>query len=211
MNMRLGGICLLLAAVAMTAGCLDQSKSEPQAKPKPQVAVVNLDTIADAMGMKAEVAGQIQADEQGLRQQLAQIQQSLQKQLQEKRAAYGEEMTEDQQKELTQLVNQANAQMNQLRQRAQALAMQNRQQKIAQARAQIQPFVEQVAKTRGATIVTERQFVFWTDDSVDITSDVIAKWKLEGGKTPAISTTKPAPAADGGTPAEATTPAGDNQ
>ena len=122
MNMRLGGICLLLAAVAMTAGCLDQSKSEPQAKPKPQVAVVNLDTIADAMGMKAEVAGQIQADEQGLRQQLAQIQQSLQKQLQEKRAAYGEEMTEDQQKELTQLVNQANAQMNQLRQRAQALA-----------------------------------------------------------------------------------------
>lgn len=165
----------------LTAGCFESNASAP-ADQNPQVVIVDLDAIGKALGLKEEVAAQIRNDEQMLLARRQQIIAQMQKQISDKRAEFGEELTEEQQQELTQMNAQAQGIVNQINREIQGLAMRNRQAKIAQVREQIKPFVERIARRHNAKVVAEKANLFWSDDELDISGDVIAELKLEADR-----------------------------
>lgn len=176
---------LAIVAVAgvlfVALGCFESTASEP-AKQDPLVVVVDLDEIGKALGLQEEVAAQIRNDEQMLLNRRQQIIAQMQTQIQEKRAEFGEELTEEQQRELAQMNAQAQGIVNQINREIQGLAMRNRQVKVAQVREQIKPFVERIARRHNAKIVAEKANLFWSDDELDISGDVIAELKLEADR-----------------------------
>lgn len=180
---------LLIAACVVCTGC-----TEEKPKPQPEVVVVDLDVIGKALGLQEEVIAQIRNDEQMLLSRRQEIIKNMQNQIKAKQDEFGEEPTEEQQQELQRMAAQAQNNLMQVNREIQNLAMQNRQQRIAQVREQIKPYVERVAKRRGAKIVLEASNHFWAADQVDISSEVIAeKLDEDGPKKPSTpASTKPA-------------------
>ena len=200
---RSGCMCLLLGVALMT-GCLEESKPQAKVEPaKPQMVVVDLDAVADSLGLRERLTRTLQAANAELIKKREAAQQQLQTLLTDRRAEIGEEPTEEQKKEWVNMANQARAKMAQIDQEIQAISVRNKQAVIAQVRAEIKPFVESVAKRHGATVVAEKSSLFWAEKSLDISDDVIAELKLEVEKNRAAAAAKPAapkPAADGAKP-----------
>lgn len=197
----------LLAAVAagvlMSVGCgFQPGSAETAASSKGGLAVIDLDVVAKSIGRTQEINESWKVRKNALDQALQKLQVSFNEQLSAKKAEAGETPTEEQQKQLAGMQRDASNKLVQAGRKAQADLEQFRQQMVAQFRAEIRPFAQEVASSRGLAIVIPKNegFLLSIDPAVDITADVISAYSV---KKPAPTAAAPAPL----TPAKAEAPA----
>ena len=179
---------LSLISLALIAGCDLQG-----AAPRSDVAIVDIDAVARALGRDDVIAQQIDQANQQLSAQVVQIAQNLQGQLQD----FQDSLDEADGEQLEQRTAEANRQLQATQQEARQRAALYRSAVVTQFRNEVQPVASEVARGLGASIVlTSAVPALWFDPAIDITDEVIAAMRargLEPAATPA-PTAPPVPA-----------------
>ena len=156
------------------AGCdqLDGGRSD--------VAVIDLDAVARALGRDEVIAQQINRANQQLSSQLGEVAKDLQQQLQEEREKY-EVVGDEAEAELEQKTAVANQRLQQTQRLAQQRASEFRTAVINEFRNELQPYASEIARERGASaVITVATPMLWFDAEVDITDEVIAAMRKAG-------------------------------
>jgi Skp family chaperone for outer membrane proteins len=173
---------VLVVAALLIAGC---DKLPLPADPAPAgwakaVAVLDLSTVAKALGRDAVFREQVQAAGQQLDQQLAALSSSLQTRLREEQARLGEEPTEEEQQELQRMLADARRQVQQGQAEARQKAARYQAQLVAQFRREVQAVAAEVARSHGASAVLLADTVLWFEPAADITGEVIDALRARG-------------------------------
>ncbi|HSG91490.1 MAG TPA: OmpH family outer membrane protein [Pseudomonadales bacterium] len=183
---------LAVAALVLLAGCDQFGASRGAA-----VTIIDLDSVARALGRDDVIAQQINQANQSLSSQLGQVAQNLQQQLTEERDKY-DVLGDEAEAELQQKTAVANQQLQQTQRLAQQKSAQFRTAVINAFRDEVQPYASEIAKARGAVaVITVATPMLWFDPAADITGEVITAMRaagLERSAAPAAAAT-PAPAA----------------
>lgn len=188
---------MLAAGVMMSIGCgFQQGTAETSSAAKGGLAVIDLDVVAKSIGRTQEINESWQVRKNALDQALQKLQTNFNEQLTAKKTEFGEEPTEEQQKQLAAMRQDAANKLVQAGRTAQADLEKYRLKMVADFRAEMRPYAQQVASSKGLGIVIPKNegFLLSVDPGVDITADVISAY---AAKAPAA---KPATAA---TPASA--------
>ena len=164
---RLNGIWL--PAVLALAACGGGASNE--------VAVVDLNEVAQATGQDEVIRGRVEGVSNQLTEELRGLLTNMEGQLQAEREKLGTNPAAEDVQRIQALTAQAQQQITQ----AQAEA--NRQVTALEAelaeefRDKVLPLARKEATNRGATILLARDaYVFWSADSIDLTSAVITAW-----------------------------------
>ena len=162
---NVAGALVLLIAVT---GCLPQN-------PQPNIAVIDLERVADETGLVNQINTQIEELRLNLQGELTKVQGELTAQLTEKQESFGEKPTEEQQKELTALFTVAKQQLQSAQQEALNELNRQRTNLVGQLYETVRPYAKQLADERGVNVVLRRQdlLIFDYDPSLDITDEVI--------------------------------------
>lgn len=184
---------LVLAALVLVAGC-DQLGGNRTA-----VAIIDLDSVARALGRDDVIAQQINQANQQLSSQLGKVAENLKEQLSEERGKYPV-MGDEAKKDLQAKTAEANQKLQQTQRLAQQKSAQFRTAVINAFREEVQPYASEIAKKRGAVaVITVATPMLWFDSKADITGEVIAAMRkagLERTAKPAAAAPSSAPAAD---------------
>ena len=170
-------VCLV---PCLLVGC-GQSVSPPQGN----VAIVDLDEVANRLGLSEQWATEIMATQSKVKQQLTGFQQKLNAQLEQKHSeiatslASANQIPEEQKVQLATFQEQLNSQLRQAQTRAQQHLSEQRNQIIQNYRRQAQQISAEVAQQRGFDIVlTKNQSVVLSHTpGADITSEVAERMK----------------------------------
>lgn len=208
----------LIAVTFLTGGC-DQDKSsdadtnaasgsnsaaESAPAAKSTVGIVDLDEVAQELGLSSQFKQIVTSQQMQLQDQLNNVILSMRSNLESKNKEFGENPTDEQKNELQQLQALANQRIGNMQAQAQQQTGQLQQSLAEQIRAMIKGPLEKVAKQRGLSLVLVKQNnVFYSAEGIDITAAVISaaredgvsKLNTEGIATDGSSTTKP-PAAE---------------
>lgn len=183
----------LLAAAFLLTGCGPQ----PQAS---QIAVIDLSAIARATGEDEVIRQRAEAGREELTAQLQQLATNLDAQLADEREKAGTEPSAEDAARLEQLGVQARQQLGQAQQEAQQQATQMESDLVYEFREAVMPVAEGIAKDKGAVVILSNDaYIFWADESINITAEVITAWNES---KPAAAAAAPEPSA-GAAPAEA--------
>jgi Skp family chaperone for outer membrane proteins len=186
--MRRLSLFVALVAGAMSAiGCGMQPGQQKASSSSGGIAVLDLDSLAKAVGRTSEIQSVLKSQEAGLNQQLAKAVTQMNQQVTEKKKEHSDPPTEEQQKEIATMLRNGNAVAQENKRRA-TIALQGAQQQlIAQFRNEIKPLAQEVAASKGLSVVIPKNegFLLSVDPGVDITADVLK----------AYQTRKPAPTA----------------
>ena len=158
----------------VVAGCdqLDGGRSD--------VAVIDLDAVARALGRDEVIAQQINQANQQLSSQLGEVAKNLQQQLQDEREKY-EIVGDEAEAELEQKTAVANQRLQQTQRLAQQRASEFRKAVINEFRDEVQPYASEIARERSVVaVVTVATPMLWFDAEVDITDEVIAAMRKAG-------------------------------
>lgn len=195
-----------VAGVLMSIGCgfqPGQSQSQATSATKGGIAVIDLDVVAKSIGRTQEINESWQVRKNALDQMLQRLQASFNEQLTSKQQEFGEEPTEEQQRQLANMQRDAANKLVQASRKAQADLEQFRQQMVANFRAEVRPYAQQVASDKGLGVVIPKNegFLLSIDPGVDITADVISAYAVKKPaptpakmETPAKAESAPAPA-----------------
>lgn len=180
----------------MSVGCGFQpgsAQTATSAASKGGIAVIDLDVVAKSIGRTQEINETWQVRKNALDQALQKLQASFNEQLAAKKTEFGEEPTEEQMKQLAAMQREATNKLVQAGRKAQADLDQYRQQMIANFRAEVRPFAQQVASDKGLGVVIPKNegFLLSIDPAVDITADVISSY---AAKRPSPTPAAAAPA-----------------
>jgi len=157
-----------VTAILMIAGC-DQMPGMG-----PGTLVIDLTTVAKAIGQDQSMQDRAEAAREDLNTQLTESARELEQQIEQERVKFGESPTEEQQLQLQQMTQQAQQRYGQLQAEAQQNVQQHEINLVQEFREQVRPFAEKIARSRGAEVVLlADQSVFWLDPAVDITGEVI--------------------------------------
>ncbi|MDZ4687929.1 MAG: OmpH family outer membrane protein [Planctomycetaceae bacterium] len=202
--MRSGSLFVALAAGAMLmAGCGFQPGGQSASAAKGGIAVIDLDHVAKTIGRTQEINDAWQVRKRAADQGLQNLQASFRDQINAKKAEFGEQPTDEQKQILANMGRQADSKLLENGRKAQADLDQFRNQMVAAFRAEVRPFAQQVASSRGLGVVIPKNegFLLSIDPGVDITNDVISAYQL---KKPVASAAVVAPAPAAITPKPAT-------
>ncbi len=196
----------VVAGVLMSIGCgyqPGQTAATPTTM-KGGIAVIDLDLVAKSIGRTQEINESWQVRKNALDQALQKLQANFNEQLTTKQKEFGEEPTEEQKKQLAAMQRDAANKLVSASRKAQADLEQFRQQMVANFRAEVRPYAQEVASTKGLGVVIPKNegFLLSIDPGVDITADVISTY---AAKKPAPTATAAAPKTD--KPAAAAAPA----
>jgi len=140
----------------------------------PGTLVIDLTTVAKAIGQDQSMQDRAEAAREDLNTQLTESARELEQQIEQERVKFGESPTEEQQLQLQQMTQQAQQRYGQLQAEAQQNVQQHEINLVQEFREQVRPFAEKIARSRGAEVVLlADQSVFWLDPAVDITGEVI--------------------------------------
>ncbi len=182
----------LIAATLMSGGCdkdaaietdaTDTAAAAPStASGKGSVAVVNLDKVAQELGLASQFTQIVNSQQRQLQDQLNNVLQSMQSNFDKQRQEFGEEPTDEQQRQLQQLQAVANQRINNMRAEAQQQTAQLQQSLADQVRAMLKGPVQKIAKQRGLSLVlVDQNNAFYTAEGVDITDSVIEIAREDG-------------------------------
>ena len=170
-------IGLAFGAALLLSGC-NQGKAGG-------VVVVDLDAVAKAIGSDKTIETKVTAHNQELAQQLDKIRDDLKKTLQEEQAKLGTTPTPEQKQAFQQKFQSAQQAFNERNQQAQQESNQFRLKQAQEFRDQVKPVAEELAKKKGAIVVSTPVTLLWTDPSADITADVVKEMSERGGKAAA--------------------------
>jgi len=180
--MRSGSLFVAWAAGAMLlAGCGFQSGGQSASAAKGGMAVIDLDHVAKTIGRTQEINDSWQVRKSALDQALQQAQSKFREEIANKKAEFGEQPTDEQKTQLAAMERDATNRLLQAGRKAQADLENFRNQMVAQFRAEIRPFAQQVASSKGLSIVIPKNegFLLSVDPGVDITNDVISAYQLK--------------------------------
>ncbi|MBI1345662.1 hypothetical protein GC163_05175 [bacterium] len=194
---------MLAAGVMMSIGCgFQQGTAESSSAAKGGLAVIDLDVVAKSIGRTQEINESWQVRKNALDQALQKLQANFNEQLTAKKTEFGETPTEEQTKQLAAMRQDAANKLVQAGRTAQGDLEKYRQKMVADFRAEMRPYAQQVASSKGLGIVIPKNegFLLSVDPGVDITADVISAYaaKSPAAKPSATTAAKPltpAPAA----------------
>ena len=175
---------LLISLIALSA-----CNQEPA---KPQAVVINMVEATEAVNMAERLKAFTTAENQRINSEMKELGAQYMKELEDKEASFGDEPTQEQQDELKRMRTRLQKQFN--RTRMSANGQMNKEKKALRQSIldEITPIAQQVATEHGATVIIKDDSVFWSEDTLDITSEVIARLPAEETRDPA------APAEDTG-------------
>lgn len=158
------------------------------------VAVLDIDKVAQELGVDQSVLTELKQIEANLNNQLAQVRTNLQTQMNQLEARAGQQRTQQIQAQLVQANRKLNADFGAVRQQAQNQLATARVQRINEFREELRPIALEAAKAKGLSVVmTLTPNLYAHDEAVEITEDVIARAKAAGLK---IDIPAEAPAAE---------------
>lgn len=157
------------------------------------VAVVDLEEIARQLGQDEEMIRKIEAQKGSLTQQLQAAQQQVRQELAQLRAGLGANPTQEEARNYQAAELKYQQELAKLQNRANALLNEQGKQVLREFRDATRPVAVEVARERGlkTVIAKDNGIVFAFDAEVDITADVIARMKAAA---PAKSSSPAVPA-----------------
>jgi Skp family chaperone for outer membrane proteins len=161
-------ILLFILSLMLFTGC----SKEPL---PPQAVVINLGTVSQATGINEQMKQQLQTLNQQFSAEMKQLSEELGKEIEAEKTRLGDSPSAEDEKTLQSLQQQLSKRLMNARSESNA--------KLAKQRSEItQAFIDsimlvaqQIAAEQGASIVLKANGVFWTDGTVDITDEVIAR------------------------------------
>lgn len=175
------------------------------------VAVLDIDKVAQELGIDQSVLTELKQIEGNLNSQLAQVRQNLQTQMNQLEARAGQNRTPQTQAQLVEANRKLNADFGAVRAQAQSQLTSARVQRINDFREKLRPLALESAKAKGLHVVmTLTPNLYAHADEVDITEDVIKRAKdaglqeepAEAAPAPATGEAAPAPSAEPTGPAK---------
>ena len=143
-----------------------------------QIAVVDLNTVAKALGRDDAIVKNVKTANDKLNQQLEQITADVQKQLETEKTKLGEKPSKEKEQKFIQLVQQANNQLSQTKQVAIQKSQQLQNSLVAEFRNEVSNISQEIAQENGyLTVLAINDGLLWVDATVDITSEVITKMR----------------------------------
>ena len=168
---------LLISLIALSA-----CNKEPA---KPQAVVLNVVEATEAVNMAERMKAFTTAENQRINSEMKELGAQYMKEIEDKETSFGDEPTQEQQDELKRMRTRLQKQFN--RTRMTANSQMNKEKKALRQSIldEITPIAQQVATEHGATVIIKDDSVFWSEDTLDITSEVIARLPAEETRDPA--------------------------
>jgi Skp family chaperone for outer membrane proteins len=161
----------LLAAIIFLAGCDQAGQSSDK------VVVINLQEIAEASGQDDLIRTKVEGVSADLTEQLRSLIGSMETQLQAEREKLGTSPAAADVQRIQALTAQAQQQWAEAQSGANNQIAALESQLAGEFRDKVLPLARIEARNRGATVLLAKDaYLFWSDDSADITSAVIAAW-----------------------------------
>jgi len=195
--------CTLLASIAgcefgqgTTGGAGSTGGSTP---PVGAVGVVDLDAVARHLGRDEQISSAIRQRQASLNEQLATVKTSYEEEIAQKQRQFGASPSAEQSQLLANIQRQVGTSLNEIRRRAQKNLAVHRVQLVQDFREEARPFVQQVARERGLSVIVTKNdsVVFDYEAAADITGEVakrMAARQPSGAAAPAERTaSRPAP------------------
>lgn len=171
--------------------------------------IIDITTVAKALGRDEVMARQLEQTQAQLNQQLRSITQDLNTRIRDKREQIGEDAAEEDRQALEALTLQARNTLEQSRELARQQALAYRSSLVQEFQAEVRERAAHIARQRGATVVLlADQASLWFDPRSDITDEVIAALRAqaqESGGAAGPAAPEAAPEATGDAPAAADT------
>ena len=190
--MRLSGILLLAAFAVGLVGCDKLQLEMPKSAQAVDVAVMDLQAVAKALGRDDDFKQQLESAGKQLGEQLTQVSSALQNKLREEQAKLGENPTDEARGQLRKMAAEAQRKFQRSQNQARQKARQFQLQLATQFRKDVQPIATEIARARGASVVMLANSLMWFEPAIDITADVIGKMRAMGSSKPAAEEKKKA-------------------
>lgn len=148
-----------------------------------QVAVVDLNEVAKALGRVDAIEKNVKSANEKLNQQLEQITADVQKQLETEKQKLGEKPSKEKEQEFMQLVQKANNQLNQTKQVAIQKSQQIQNSLVLEFRNEVSSVSREIAQKNGyLSVLAINDGLLWADPGVDITKEVITKMRYSDSR-----------------------------
>lgn len=203
---RLDLMAAALMGMMSVVGCSQQAAQQAGSS-HGGLAVVDLDVVAASTGRTQEINELLLVRQNALNQDLEKLQTRLNQEIAEKKKEHADPPTDEQKALQAQWEKNKLALQLQARQQAAQALQAYRQELLIRFRNEIKPVAQEVAATRGLSVVIPKNegFLLSVDPGVDITADVIKAYQT---RKPSPTKTAAAPSkptsAQSGAPASAT-------
>ena len=170
---------LLISFIALSA-----CNQEP---PKPQAVVINMLEVNQAVYMADRLKVFSDAESKRINAEMKELGAKYMQEIEDKKASFGDSPSKEQEEELQRMTKRLQQQFNRSRMAANTQLNKDKSALRQSIMDVITPVVQQVATENGATIVLKKNQVFWSEDVLDITSEVIARLPAEETRDPAAA------------------------
>jgi len=202
MTRKFATLSLLLISLIALSACNQQP-------PKPQAVVINMLEANQAVYMADRLKALSDAESKRINAEMKELGARYMQEIEDKKASFGDSPSKEQEDELQRMTKRLQQQFNRARMTENTQLRKDKsalRQSIVDV---ITPVARQVATEHGATIVLKGDSVFWSEDTLDITREVIARLPAEETSDPAApaeatEATEETDAAEGTGAAEAT-------
>ncbi|HBO44787.1 MAG TPA: hypothetical protein DD670_12830 [Planctomycetaceae bacterium] len=185
---RIAAACLF---ITLAVGCdrfgserVTSSPEADKAKSLGNVAVIDLDAVAEQLGHKAQIQNAIRQRDKDYAEQLGVIKANYEQKLSAIKQETGETPTPEQSKYLVQSANEFTRSLQQNTAKAQQALGSYQSSLIQQYRAQVKQVAQEVAAERGLGIIlTKSDTVLAHDMTVDITGAVVERIRAKQAET----------------------------
>ena len=178
------GVGVMALAMTLLSGC-NQQQGMPQAPvvaapPPPAVAVIDVDSVARALGRDTVMRQQIEQAAQNLTREMEGLAAELREQLQQEQGKLGEAPSTEQREQFARLGLEAQTRLQQGQQQAQR-QVQELQVTLARSfQDEVRPVAAAIARKHGIGTVIPTSFVLWHDGTRDITAEVTSEMQAAG-------------------------------
>ena len=202
MTRKFATLSLLLISLIALSACNQQP-------PKPQAVVINMLEANQAVYMADRLKALSDAESKRINAEMKELGARYMQEIEDKKASFGDSPSKEQEDELQRMTKRLQQQFNRSRMAENSQLNKDKSELRQSIMDVITPVVQQVATEHGATIVLKKNQVFWSEDALDITSEVIARLPAEETSDPAApaeatEATEETDAAEGTGAAEAT-------
>jgi len=202
MTRKFATLSLLLISLIALSACNQQP-------PKPQAVVINMLEANQAVYMADRLKALSGPESKRINAEMKELGARYMQEIEDKKASFGDSPSKEQEDELQRMTKRLQQQFNRSRMAENSQLNKDKSELRQSIMDVITPVVQQVATEHGATIVLKKNQVFWSEDALDITSEVIARLPAEETRDPAApaedtEATEETDAAEGTGAAEAT-------
>ena len=173
-------IILLMLIVALFTGC----DEEP---PKPQSVIINIVAIAEETGINEQIKERTNTVNQQVTEEMKALSEKLRNEFESEKAGFGDNPSDEDAKKIKALREQLGKQIIEARNEANT----RRTEEVSEVRKayldDIMSVARAVALAHGASIVLKAVSVFWSEESVEITDEVIRRMSEGSDLQPAGS------------------------